>query len=70
MTLERFMDIETDEGRHERVRRRRERGCPHENTRLLSPSTRRLVPDGHRWLNTRPKWCSDCKDVVDRVPVE
>lgn len=49
-----------------------EGGCPEcggTNTRLLSESSPRLCPEGHPWLGTRPRWCSDCSDVVERVPV-
>lgn len=44
--------------------------CPHDDTKLLSPSSPRLTPESSPWAGTRPLWCRGCSRVVDRVPVD
>ena len=43
--------------------------CGGSNTSLWGESSPRLTPEGHKWEGTRPRWCSDCLDVVERVGV-
>lgn len=44
--------------------------CPHDDTKLLGPSSPRLTPESSPWAGARPLWCRGCSRVVDRVPVD
>lgn len=41
--------------------------CPHDNTRKLPVPSPRHAQEGNDWHGKHPVWCSDCRDVVDRV---
>lgn len=42
---------------------------PGHETVLFGEASPRLTPEGHDWLGTRPVYCLDCGDVVERRPV-